>query len=156
MIQLILWLFVIILGVNLGAGLYETRIVVPLWAGGVPETLAEGNPYGRVAIDAGVRFWAFVTSAALILAIVALASAFWAPVVVRGWLIGAAVIEIVAVAWTLLYFRPTLIRLFMHHGEGMSADRIVSDVQRWVMLNNVRMVIVLVALCAALRALSLS
>lgn len=156
MIQLILWLFVIVLGVNLGAGLYEARVVVPLWASGVPETLADGNPYGRVAIDAGIRFWAFVTSAALVVAILALVSAYWAPVVVREWLIGAAVIEIIAVAWTLLYFRPTLIRLFMHHGAGMSADRIVADVQRWVMLNNVRTVIVLVAWCAAIRALSLS
>jgi hypothetical protein len=75
-IQLILWLFVIVLGVNLGAGAPETRIVVPLWASGVPDTLAEGNPYGRVAIDAGIRFWAFVTSAALVLAILVLASAF--------------------------------------------------------------------------------
>jgi hypothetical protein len=53
MARITLWLFVIALGLDLGAGLYETRIVVPLWAGGVPETLAAGNPYGRVAIDAG-------------------------------------------------------------------------------------------------------
>jgi hypothetical protein len=53
MSRITLWLFVIALGLDLGAGLYETRIVVPLWAGGVPETLAAGSPYGRVAIDAG-------------------------------------------------------------------------------------------------------
>jgi hypothetical protein len=40
MALLTLWLFVITLGLDLGAGLYEARIVVPLWAGGVPETLA--------------------------------------------------------------------------------------------------------------------
>jgi len=52
MARIALWLFVIALGIDLGAGVYEARIVVPLWANGVPETLAAGNPYGRVAIDA--------------------------------------------------------------------------------------------------------
>jgi len=41
-----LWLFVVALGLRVRAGIYESRIVVPLWARGVPGTLAPGNPYG--------------------------------------------------------------------------------------------------------------
>ena len=149
-------LFVIALGLDLGAGLYEARIVVPLWAGGVPETLAAGNPYGRVAIDAGIRFWAHMTSAVALFAILALVFGFRAPAAPRAWRSFAAVAELGAVAMTLLYFRPTLVRLFMGHGAGMSAEVIASTVKRWVMWSNVRIVISLVAWCAALRALSLS
>jgi hypothetical protein len=57
---------------------------------------------------------------------------------------------------TLLYFRPTLVRLVMGHGAGLSPDAIASTVNRWVMWSNLRIAISFVAWCAALRALSLS
>ena len=94
MALLTLWLFVITLGLDLGAGLYEARIVVPLWAGGVPETLAAGNPYGRVAIDAGIRFWAHMTSATALFAILALVFGFRTPAAPRAWRSFAAVAEL--------------------------------------------------------------
>lgn len=37
--QIFLWLFVIALGIELGAGLYETLIVMPLWAGAPPDSV---------------------------------------------------------------------------------------------------------------------
>ena len=156
MTTVILWVFVIVLGLDLGAGVYEGRIVVPLWAGGVPATLAEGDPFRRVAIDAGIRFWAYMTSAAGILAAVTLVSAFWMEGARRTWSWVGAVGEIVAFAMTLLYFRPTLVRLFMGHGAGLSPEAIRSTVRRWVLWNRIRVVITLVAWCAALRALTLS
>ncbi|HEY9449668.1 MAG TPA: hypothetical protein VIQ60_07925 [Gemmatimonadaceae bacterium] len=65
-------------------------------------------------------------------------------------------LDLGAVAMTLLYFRPTLVRLFMGHGEGLSADAIASTVRPWVMWSGVRIVVSLVVWCAALRALSLA
>jgi len=156
MARIALWLFVIALGIDLGAGVYEARIVVPLWANGVPETLAAGNPYGRVAIDAGMHFWAYTTSGAALLAVLALLLGFWAPSPQRVWQIAAAVLELGVVAMTLLYFRPTLVRLFMGHGAGMSTEAIVATVRRWVMLSNVRIAVSFVAWCVALRALTLT
>ena len=156
MTRIALWLFVIALALDLGAGVYEARIVVPLWAAGVPATLAAGNPYGRVAIDAGMRFWAYVTSGVALLTVLALVLGFRAPAPQRVWQISAAVLELCVVAMTLLYFRPTLVRLFMGHGDGMTTEAIVSTVRRWVMLSNVRIAVSFVALCSALRALSLS
>ena len=151
-----LWLVVIALGIDLGAGFYEARVVVPLWADAVPATLAAGNPYGRVAIDAGIHFWAYVTPIVAILAVLALLAAIWSGGPQRTWQIGAAIVELVAVAMTLLYFRPTLVRLFLGHGAGLTAAAITSTVHRWVWWSRVRIVVSLGAWLAALRALSVS
>jgi hypothetical protein len=156
MARITLWLFVIALGLDLGAGAYEARIVVPLWAHGVPATLAAGNAYGRVAIDAGLRFWAYMTSTVALFTILSLVCGFRTPARQRAWRTFAAVTELAVVAATLLYFRPTLVRLFMGHGAGLSAEVIASTVKRWVMWGNVRIVVSFVAWCAALRALALS
>lgn len=152
----ILWLFVIGLGIDLGAGIYEARIVVPLWAGGVPATLAAGNPFARVAIDAGMRFWAYVTSSVAILAVLTVIAGAFARPPQRVWQIVAAVLELAAVAMTLFYFRPTLIRLFMGHGAGLSAPVITAIVHQWVVLSRVRIALTAVAWCAALNALRLT
>jgi hypothetical protein len=55
----LLWLFVINLGIVVGAGLYENRVVVPQWASAPPHSL--------LAPDSGLRFWAFATTGALTL-----------------------------------------------------------------------------------------
>ncbi len=156
MSSIALWLFVVLLGLDLGAGIYEARIVVPRWSSGIPETLQSGNPYGSVAIDAGVRFWAIMTSAVAAAALLSLVLGLLAPVPQRPWQIFASLAELVAVAMTLLYFRPTLVRLFMGHGAGLSATAIASSVRRWVMWSMVRIAISLLAWLAALRALALS
>jgi hypothetical protein len=156
MARIAIWLFVIALGIDLGAGIYEARIVVPLWASGVPGTLAEGNPFARVAIDAGMRFWAYVTSAVALLAILSLLSGFVAPAAQRAWQTFASLLELVAVAMTLLYFRPTLVRLFMGHGVGLSAETIAFTVHRWVLWSKIRIAISFIAWCAAIHALMLS
>jgi hypothetical protein len=153
--RIALWLFVIALGLDLGAGIYEGRIVVPLWANGVPDTLAEGNPFARVAIDAGMRFWAYMTSTVAVLAVVALLSGLTAPAAQRAWQTFATLFELVAVAMTLLYFRPTLVRLFIGHGEGLSAHAVTSIVHRWVLWSRVRIGISFIAWLAALYALTL-
>jgi hypothetical protein len=152
--RIVLGVFVIALGLDLGAGIYEATVVVPLWAEGVPQTLASGNPYGRVAVNAGIHFWAYMTSIVAVLALVTLVFALVAPVPRRPWQLFSAVAELAAVAMTLLYFRPTLVRLFLGHGAGLSAAAVVLTVRRWVMWSRVRIVISFVAWCAALRALT--
>lgn len=156
MARITLWLFVIALGLNLGAGLYETRVVVPLWSGGVPDTLAADNPYARVAIDAGMHFWAFLTPAVAGLAVLALIAGLRTAAPQFGWRLFAEVAELCVVASTLLYFRPTLVRLFMGHGAGIAPASLSATVQTWVRWSLVRVGISFVAWCAALRALSLT
>ena len=109
-----------------------------------------------MAIDAGMRFWAYVTSAVMILALLALLFGFRAPEPQRTWRTVAAALELAVVASTLLYFRPTLVRLFMGHGAGLSSDALRSTVSRWVMWSRLRILASFVAWCAALGALTLS
>jgi len=149
-----LWLFVIVLGLDLGAGIYEARIVVPLWANGIPQTLAAGNPFARVAIDAGMNFWKYMTTMAAVFALAALLFGLRAPSPERMWRTVASIAELIVVAMTLLYFRPTLVRLFMGHGEGLSNAAISSTVHRWVILSRVRIAVSFAAWCAALAALA--
>ncbi len=155
MARITLWLFVIALGLDLGAGIYEARIVVPLWSGGIPETLSGGNPYARVAINAGMRFWAYMTPAVAVLAAAALLFGLRTPDPQRAWRTFAAIAELCVVAMTLLYFRPTLVRLFMGGAAGLSPAALHSTVHRWVALSGVRIAVSIVAWCAALRALVL-
>jgi len=156
MSRIILGLFVVLLGCDIGAGIYEARIVVPLWAGGVPETLRQGDPFGRVAIDAGVRFWAYITSAVALAAIVALVASFWAPAAWRRWQAASAILELATVTSTLFYFRPTLVHLFMKHGAGMTGQEIQARVRRWITFSHVRIAVSLVTWFVALNALRLS
>jgi hypothetical protein len=58
--SLLLWLFVIDLGIAFGAGLYEHRIVTPRWI----TRDAAGTHWHAAAArqdDTGLRFWAFAT-----------------------------------------------------------------------------------------------
>src|SRR2546425_7494290 len=94
---MLLWLFVINLGIVCGAGLYEARIVVPLWASAPPESLR--SP------DSGRRFWAFVTTVPLTLLtlgnlVVGLAT--HGPR--RRWLLAAVSLILIERALTFSYF----------------------------------------------------
>ncbi len=156
MARLTLWFLVVLLGLDLGAGIYEARVVVPLWSRDVPATLQAGNPFGQVALNAGVGFWAYLTSAVAIAAILALGFGLGTPMPERAWRTVAAGGELLVVGSTLLYFRPTLVRLFMGHGAGMSSGEIATTVQRWVMWSRVRIVVSLAAWICALCALGMS
>src|SRR5882724_10747400 len=102
--EIILWLFVVNLGVAFGAGLYETRIVVPLWASAPPTSLH--SP------DSGRRFWGFVTTVPLTLLTIANFCVAWQVAEPRRsyWLFAATVILVERV-FTFAYFIPTIIRL---------------------------------------------
>ncbi len=83
----LLWLFVINLGIALGAGLYESRIVVPRWISASPESVHHWNAEAARHDDTGRRFWAFVTTVPLTLLTLAnlIAGAHRAQCVGGGW-----------------------------------------------------------------------
>jgi len=76
--QIFLWLFVIALGMELGGGLYETLVVMPLWAAAPPDSVTAyyqhnvANP--QFTLNAGGRFWMFFTPFVGLTAITALLS----------------------------------------------------------------------------------
>src|SRR4249920_1987062 len=107
MSTIVLWLFVINLGVAFGAGLYEHRIVVSRWVSSVQS----GGHWDAEAArrdDTGRRFWAFVSTLPLTLLTLANLFAAWrASGAVRGWWLAASLLALAERAFTFSYFIPT-------------------------------------------------
>jgi hypothetical protein len=148
---ILLWLFVVNLGIAFGAGLYEHRIVVPRWiATDAGET--RWNAEAARRDDTGVRFWAYVTTGPLtLLTLASLAAAWTASAPSRGWWIAAAVVVLADRILTFAYFIPTMVSLMNAPDSAAS----VAAASRWSSLNYLRHALVLGGWLAAIRALGL-
>src|SRR5882757_5353046 len=81
----LLLLLVINLGVVVGAGFYEMRVVVPLWASAPPRSL--------LAPESGLSFWMYVTTGPLTLLTLGNAVAAWETTsAARTWWLIAVII----------------------------------------------------------------
>jgi hypothetical protein len=140
--DVVLWLFVINLGIALGAGLYEHRVVISQWTGVPP----------REWPNTGRLFWAYVTTGPLtLLTLTGIFSAWTAPEPMRTWYLASVIIVLVERIATFAFFIPTMLRLAtMDPGPQVS-----SGLKRWLMLNHGRNLLSLAGWLAALRALSL-
>jgi hypothetical protein len=149
--KILLWLFVINLGVAFGAGLYEHRIVFPHWIT-ADDTGTHWHPEAARRDDTGLRFWAFVTTGPLTLLTAANLLAAWkASGPARAWWLGAALAVLMDRALTFGYFIPTMVGLMNAADSPASADL----ASRWAGLNHLRHALVLSGWLAALRAFSL-
>jgi hypothetical protein len=149
---IILWLFVINLGIAFGAGLYEHRIVVPNWLESSEESRASWNAEAARRDDTGRRFWVFVTTVPLTLLTFANLFAAWrAPGEVRGWWLAAAFAALADRAFTFSYFIPTMIGLL----GATDSPESVATATRWGHLNYVRHALVLFAWLASMRTFAL-
>jgi hypothetical protein len=142
--EILLWLFVINLGIAFGAGIYESRIVVPQWENIPPQTWAQS----------GVLFWVYVTTVPLTLLTLANLVASWldrGPR--RNWWLGAAAISVVERIATFSYFIPTM--LWLMGTEDLPQADVNATLSRWLLLDYGRHVLTLGAWLAALKAFSL-
>jgi hypothetical protein len=148
---ILLWLFIINLGVAFGAGLYEHRIVVPDWIVHRDDGV-HWNAEAARRDNTGLRFWAFVTTGPLtLLALANLVAAWTASGALRGWWLGAALAVLVDRVLTFSYFIPTMIGLMGAPDSPAS----VATATQWANLNYVRHALVLGAWLTALKALAL-
>jgi hypothetical protein len=148
---LLLWLFVIDLGIALGAGLYESRIVVPDWID-VAATSPAWNPTAARDDSTGVRFWVAVTTVPLTLLTLANLIAGWrAPTDLRRWWLGTAMTALIERGLTLGYFVPKMVSLMQAENSPVAASSAI----QWAQLNNLRHLLVLAAWLAALKTFSL-
>jgi hypothetical protein len=148
---ILLWLFVINLGIAFGAGLYEHRIVVPDWLAASPNS---AHWHGDVARDddTGRRFWVFVTTVPLTLLTLVNTYAAWQSTgPLRFWWLVAALAAVADRLFTFTYFIPTMVGLT----NAPDSPVAVSAALRWSHLNYLRHALVLVAWLAALRAFGL-
>ncbi len=151
---ILLWLFVINLGIALGAGLYEGRIVFPQWLVQLPDGSYQWNAEAARQANTGLRFWVFVTTVPLTLLTLANLIAGWfARHPERPWWLAAAGLILVERILTFSYFIPTMVTL--QNETGYTESELVSMAQQWGQLNNLRHLLSLLGWLAALKAFSL-
>jgi hypothetical protein len=150
----LLWLFVIDLGITLGAGLYESRIVVPQWITFSPESGWHWNAAAARQADTVLRFWVYVTTVPLtLLTLASLMAAWWTRNPVRRWWLAAASATALERVMTFTYFIPTMLKLM--NDDSVPETEAVAWALQWARLGYVRHAATLVAWLAALRALCL-
>ena len=153
--EILLWLFILNLGIACGAGLYETCLVLPLWFDRPPMGggyLVNGEAMQR--LDSGRKFWAFVTTGPLTLLTLAnLVAAWQSDGPQQGWWLGAGLVILLERVGTFWFFIPTAIR-FGQVGR-LSPPAVSRLVARWVALNHVRTALTVLGWLSALRALTL-
>ncbi len=157
--QIFLWLFVIALGIEIGAGLYETLVVMPLWTTAPPDSVIAYHQHNaanpQFALNAGGRFWMFNTPLVGLLAIATLVTGLKTRPEHRKWRIVGTVLTLIVVVFTFAWFVPNIILLTGKGVMAMSPDEVTSLANWWVGLNWVRVVLYSAGWLAALRALSI-
>ena len=151
-----LFLFVVALGIDLGAGLYETRNVAPVWRRALVDHDAVASAFLESAPNAGPRFWVVLTPSVALLALLALVTGLHTSAPQRFWRLLATVVELAVVTSTFAYFVPNIIVLLGPRHATLAPDVLAARLHTWLTLNWVRVGLTAVAWLAALRALSLS
>ena len=150
---MLLWMFVINLGVAFGAGLYERRVVLPHWFSRLSESGWRVDDEAMRRIDPGRSFWAYVTTGPLTLLTLASLVVTWnAGNSMRQWWLAAAIITLLERIGTFSYFIPTAMKLMQ--AETAPALRSAMAAQ-WMRLSLLRAALSLAGWLAALKALSL-
>jgi hypothetical protein len=149
-----LWLLVIFVGIQFGAGWYEKLAVVPLWADASDDQVLaamEGSGMKR----AGRVFWPFVSPLVAVLAVINLVAAWRSDSAYRRWWLAAGVAMTLYALASYGYFVPQMLA-FQSGGNGWPTADVDAFVSQWTALNYIRMTIGGIGWLCALRALSLS
>jgi hypothetical protein len=154
LIDLVLWSLVIDLGIALGAGLYESRIVVPQWLRYTEDSGHRWDADAAREADTGLRFWVYVTTVPLtLLTLASLGASFWVQGEARCWWLGAALAALLERGMTFGYFIPTMLRLM---GDGATdPSHAAATALQWEHLGYFRHATTFAAWIAALKALTL-
>jgi hypothetical protein len=156
--HLFLCLFVIVLGVEIGGGLYETLVVLPLWTLAPPDSVIAYHQhnitYPQFALNAGGRFWMFFTPFTGLMAIASLIAGLKTRPEHRTWRLTGSVLALIVVVFTFAWFVPKIM-ILAGGGAGLSGERITSLTNWWVRLNWMRVVLYAAAWLSGLRAMTI-
>ena len=144
--QILLCAFIFSVGVGIGGGLYETRVVYPNWAkdptpDGLTEKLVSSGQAG-----AARRYWPLVSPASAALAVVNVFLAWHQVGMVRNWWLTSSIAIVLKSIGTYGYFVPTYIRQIAKPTDtdsatlrrivrtwtGLSPLRIVAETFAWI------------------------
>lgn len=151
---LLLWLLVVFVGVQFGAGWYEKIVVVPLWDGVPPREILTAMQESGMK-DAGRRFWPFVSPIVALLSVANIVVAWRGTSANRRWWLAAGIVMLTYAIFSYSYFVPQMLML-QGSADSWSESRISSTIQWWTSLNYVRMALGGAGWFCALRALSLT
>ena len=73
---IVLWAFTILLGLDIGAGLFEARVNAAGWSAAITSRTPDGEAYMRFGPNAGRRWWMFVTPTLALVTIATLIAGF--------------------------------------------------------------------------------
>jgi hypothetical protein len=152
--EILLWLYIVNLGTAFGAGLFETRIILPQWFTRSPETGYQVNRQSMIETDTGRKFWGFVTTIPLTLLTIAnLILATQSNEPRYTWWLASSIIILIERLGTFLFFIPTAIKLMS--SDTLSPSRINTLVTLWIRFNYIRNLLTLLGWLAALKVISL-
>jgi len=150
--EIVLTAFVTNLGIALGAGLYETRIVLPLWFHQTANKNYLVDVEAMRNIDTGRKFWPLVTTIPLtLLTIINFVFAYKAAAPLHDWWMSATIIVLLERIGTFAFFIPTAIKL--QKAASLPVAKTKSMVFWWIRLNYFRNSLTLAALLVSLKAL---
>jgi hypothetical protein len=127
-------LFIVLLGLDLGAGLYETRVLVPRWEAAPAANVAPTDPVFAIARDAGMLWWRVVTPATGLCALLALVATLMTPGADRIWRAASSGLEVLVVLTTLTHFAPNIIRL-LDPARTMPGPEAAARLRTWMAFN---------------------
>ncbi len=157
--QVLLWLFVVMLGIEVGGGLYETLVIMPLWAAAPPDSVLAyyqhnvANP--QFVLNQGGRFWMYCTSSVGLLAVASLVSGLKTGSDHRKWRTTGTVLAIIVVVSTFAWFVPNIILLTGSGVTRLRAEEVTALTNWWVRLNWLRAALYIIAWLCALHALTI-
>jgi glycerol-3-phosphate acyltransferase PlsY len=126
-----LWTELLLIGIILGATVYQRISLIPEWGGALPGSLIAYFKGTRAAASIG-RFWICVLPpTALVMIVTVIAN--WPFRARRRWIGIAAAFFFAMLIWTEVYFVPHgVIPLMVHAGAGLSPDEITRMANAWI------------------------
>lgn len=156
--KIVLWLFVVMLGIENGAALYEMSVITPLWGGSPPDSVTAFYYHNTVnpqqTLNAGGRFWIFATPFLGLLSIATLLTGRNTSSAHRKWRIAGAGLVFFLIVVTFAWFVPNILLLQSREVLTMDPERVANLANWWVTLNYGRAILGLIAFFLTLRALT--
>ena len=150
--DILLWAYVVMLGVLTGGALFERLVIVSVWASSPPDSVRNWNSDPRNALDPPRRFFKFVTPPIMLLTLIMFYVAFKSVDPFRCWLLASVILVLVVIISTLAYFATNMHALSLRRGEGLDSETIVKKTRLWVSLQYIRLTILILGWMAALQA----
>ncbi|MBL7920369.1 MAG: DUF1772 domain-containing protein [Bacteroidia bacterium] len=138
-----LQLFLMFLGIAFGAGIYEARVVLPLWFNKINGKYS-ANYENLAEIDSGRKFWGFITTVPLtILTIINIVLAAQSAEQISILWLTASLIVLAERIMTFSFFIPTIIKL--QRNKNIPDEVVNKKIPLWINMNYLRNILMLVS-----------